>query len=152
MAARWLSAVLGAGGGAQPAPPAPLPAGEAKRVARGSGRGRRGRPSACNIHKGGPGRAWPGARRPRAARAGQGGGRLAHLKKSANQGSRWFWPGTVIARTTSSWMFTGPGTKRWLRPGGVWEKGTGAAAAAKSLVLATCWRGAGRAGSGRVVF
>lgn len=40
------------------------------------------------------------------------------LKKGANQGSRWFCEGLSMARRTFSWMLTGPGTKRWLRPGG----------------------------------
>jgi hypothetical protein len=111
------------------------------------------------------------------------------LKNSANQGSLWFCPGTLITRWTSSWMFTGPaaqhaaapqlslhitpcrkyqstkadgtprkkrgpdwkraapyyslfhppGTKRWLRPGGVKEKaGAALACGAVWLLTATC--------------
>lgn len=40
------------------------------------------------------------------------------LKNAANQGSRWFWPGTFMARSTRSWMFTGPAGS-----GGWWEGG-----------------------------
>lgn len=41
------------------------------------------------------------------------------LNQGANQASRWLAEGTAMARWTLSWMLTGPGTKRWLRPGGV---------------------------------